>query len=531
MCTISSRHRVLSLYKKFIKLAKNWEAIESSKTSIEKENFLKEIKETFRQNKSINDDIKINELLLKGEERYYLAETYKIPYGKLSYLPPSSIYYVHRKNKTFSLREHVYNFIRCYYSSSKINDDLLNEIIKILKINNKYIDNIIGHKILLEFPCKKTFERNVLKKIIYKLEKEGFSGSDKMYERLSLVMVDDKDKDTVSYRIYFDDKLNNKIIIQDSSFDKNVLELGAGCGLTGIAAKVFAGVGSLKLTDCNELVIKQLIRNVEINKLDCKEVSVSYLNWKDEIEKGSNYDYIIAADVVYDTSILDSLLKTVSNLLKETSGMFIIASTLRNQDTIREFENQIDKNNLCLMEKRIFDYTKNGLFNANKYISFCLFKTRFFTMVDIPKKRDGLNEVSLKQISEAFEMCDECGKGFEPRQAEVDHLADELKEISGRKSRNKEEFTVGELSELLTEKFVKCDISEATSELKSAFMMFDKDQKGYINFEDLKRVVAELGENINDDELWDMIKEADATKNGHVNENDFMAMMKKTSLY
>lgn len=62
-------------------------------------------------------------------------------------------------------------------------------------------------------------------------------------------------------------------------------------------------------------------------------------------------------------------------------------------------------------------------------------------------------------------------------------------------------------------------------------MMFDKDQKGYINFEDLKRVVAELGENINDDELWDMIKEADATKNGHVNENDFMAMMKKTSLY
>uniref|UniRef100_A0A0N5C862 EF-hand domain-containing protein n=1 Tax=Strongyloides papillosus TaxID=174720 RepID=A0A0N5C862_STREA len=167
-------------------------------------------------------------------------------------------------------------------------------------------------------------------------------------------------------------------------------------------------------------------------------------------------------------------------------------------------------------------------------------------MVDIPKKKDTLNEVSLKQINEAFEMCDENGKGlipikklkvvmralgFEPRQAEVDQLADGLKEISGRKIENKEEFTVGELSELLTEKFVKCDVDEVTSELKSAFKMFDKDQKGYINFEDLKRVVAELGENINDDELWDMIKEADGTKEGHVSENNFVAMMKRTSLY
>uniref|UniRef100_A0A0K0ELS2 EF-hand domain-containing protein n=1 Tax=Strongyloides stercoralis TaxID=6248 RepID=A0A0K0ELS2_STRER len=176
----------------------------------------------------------------------------------------------------------------------------------------------------------------------------------------------------------------------------------------------------------------------------------------------------------------------------------------------------------------------------------CLIKTRLFKMVDIPEKRDELNEVSLKKINEAFEMCDENGKGlisikklkvvmralgFEPRQAEVDQLSEGLKEIAGRKTKNKEEFTVGELSELLTEKFVKCDIDEATSELKSAFKMFDKDQKGFINFEDLKRVVGELGENINDDELWDMIKEADATKNGHVNENDFMAMMKRTSLY
>lgn len=293
--------------------------------------------------------------------------------------------------------DNIYNFIRCYYSSSKINDDLLNEIIEILKIDNKYIDKIIWDKLLLQFPCKKMFERNVLKKIIYKLEKEGFCGSDKIYEKLSLLMVDDKDKDIVSYRIYFDEKLNNKIIIQeyveqlscgttglscwqassilasmicfDNEFkkkynfkNKNVLELGAGCGLTGIAIKVFAKVGFIKMTDCNELVINQLKKNVEINKLDSKEVSISYLNWKDEIKENFSYDYIIAADVIYDISILDSLLKTSSSLLKGTNGIFIIASTLRNQETIKEFENKIDKNNLILLEKRIFDSNKNVYF-------------------------------------------------------------------------------------------------------------------------------------------------------------------------
>uniref|UniRef100_A0A0N5C861 FAM86 domain-containing protein n=1 Tax=Strongyloides papillosus TaxID=174720 RepID=A0A0N5C861_STREA len=206
--------------------------------------------------------------------------------------------------------------------------------------------------------------------------------------------MDNVDKDKVSYRVYFDENFKNKIIIQeyveqlscgttglscwqassvlasvicfDNEFkkkynfkDKSVLELGAGCGLTGIAIKVFAGVGFLKMTDCNELVIKQLMRNVEINKLDCKEVSVSYLNWKDEINEVSNYDYIIAADVIYDTSILDSLLKTVSVLLKETSSTFIIASTLRNQETIEKFENQIVRNNLLLLERRILDDFKN----------------------------------------------------------------------------------------------------------------------------------------------------------------------------
>uniref|UniRef100_A0AC35TJ40 EF-hand domain-containing protein n=1 Tax=Rhabditophanes sp. KR3021 TaxID=114890 RepID=A0AC35TJ40_9BILA len=171
-------------------------------------------------------------------------------------------------------------------------------------------------------------------------------------------------------------------------------------------------------------------------------------------------------------------------------------------------------------------------------------------MTSPPVKTNGtspdLDEVSLKQIKEAFDMCDEASNGyipikklkvvmralgFEPRQAEVDKLVEELVRIAGKKEAFKDCFDVTELAQLLRAKFEKCEMDESNSELKSAFRMFDKDQKGYINFDDLKRVVAELGENLKDEELLDMIKEADITKKGHVNETDFMNMMKKTSLY
>uniref|UniRef100_A0A0N5C860 Complex1_LYR_dom domain-containing protein n=1 Tax=Strongyloides papillosus TaxID=174720 RepID=A0A0N5C860_STREA len=101
---MSRRPQVLSLFKKFIKLGRKWEATNSLRTSIEREDFLREIRNVFRQNKFIKDDAKIDELILEGEKRYYLAETYKTPYDRPSYLPPSSSYYGHGKSKTLRVR-------------------------------------------------------------------------------------------------------------------------------------------------------------------------------------------------------------------------------------------------------------------------------------------------------------------------------------------------------------------------------------------------------------------------------------------
>jgi Ca2+-binding EF-hand superfamily protein len=44
-------------------------------------------------------------------------------------------------------------------------------------------------------------------------------------------------------------------------------------------------------------------------------------------------------------------------------------------------------------------------------------------------------------------------------------------------------------------------------------------------------VAEELGENLTDEELQEMIDEADRDGDGEVNEDDFLRIMKKTGLY
>jgi centrin-1 len=54
---------------------------------------------------------------------------------------------------------------------------------------------------------------------------------------------------------------------------------------------------------------------------------------------------------------------------------------------------------------------------------------------------------------------------------------------------------------------------------------------GKIAFDDLKAVAKELGETMSDEELMEMIKEADKDGDGLVSEEEFLRIMKKTNLF
>ena len=53
----------------------------------------------------------------------------------------------------------------------------------------------------------------------------------------------------------------------------------------------------------------------------------------------------------------------------------------------------------------------------------------------------------------------------------------------------------------------------------------DDDETGRIAFRNLKRVARELGENMTDEELQEMINKADLDGDGEVNEEEFMRIM------
>mmetsp|Transcript_60194 Transcript_60194/g.130730 ORF Transcript_60194/g.130730 Transcript_60194/m.130730 type:complete len:82 (+) Transcript_60194:322-567(+) len=81
---------------------------------------------------------------------------------------------------------------------------------------------------------------------------------------------------------------------------------------------------------------------------------------------------------------------------------------------------------------------------------------------------------------------------------------------------------------MMTSKMSERDPME---EIIKAFRLFDDDETGKISFRNLKRVAKELGENMTDEELQEMIDEADRDGDGEVSEEEFIRIMKKTSLY
>lgn len=151
-----------------------------------------------------------------------------------------------------------------------------------------------------------------------------------------------------------------------------------------------------------------------------------------------------------------------------------------------------------------------------------------------------LTPIQKAEIKDAFDLFDTDGSGiieskelkialralgFEPKREEIDLL---LSKVSGR-DRDIKTIDYKEFLAIMEAKIFEPDTSE---EIDQAFRMFDDDNTGRITFANLKRVAGELGEQITDDELWEMIKEA--CKNKHegateVTPEDFRLMLSRST--
>ncbi|KAL7981959.1 hypothetical protein Chor_001016 [Crotalus horridus] len=148
-----------------------------------------------------------------------------------------------------------------------------------------------------------------------------------------------------------------------------------------------------------------------------------------------------------------------------------------------------------------------------------------------------LSEDQKQEIREAFDLFDTegCGSidikelkvamralGFEPKKEEIKKMIADIGK-DGSSTLNFEDF--------LTMMTTKMNEKDSKEEILKAFRLFDDDGTGKISFKNLKRVSKELGENLTDEELQEMIDEADRDGDGEINEEEFLKIMKKTNLY
>ena len=143
--------------------------------------------------------------------------------------------------------------------------------------------------------------------------------------------------------------------------------------------------------------------------------------------------------------------------------------------------------------------------------------------------------------------------GFEPKKEEIQKMIADVDD-DGSGSIEFDEFL-----KMMTQKILNRDPKD---EILKAFRLFDDDETGKsdehfiqaicrvifmnnsspyqhsprpipgkISFKNLKRVAKELGERMTDEELQEMIDEADRDGDGEVNEEEFLRIMKKTNLF
>ncbi|KAJ6551371.1 calmodulin-like protein 12-like protein [Mycena capillaripes] len=144
---------------------------------------------------------------------------------------------------------------------------------------------------------------------------------------------------------------------------------------------------------------------------------------------------------------------------------------------------------------------------------------------------DQLSEEQISEFKEAFSLFDKDGDGTittkelgtvmrslgqNPTEAELQDMINEV-DADGNGTIDFPEF--------LTMMARKMRDTDSEEEIKEAFKVFDKDGNGYISAAELRHVMTNLGEKLSDNEVDEMIREADVDGDGQINYEEFVKMM------
>ena len=160
-------------------------------------------------------------------------------------------------------------------------------------------------------------------------------------------------------------------------------------------------------------------------------------------------------------------------------------------------------------------YRKSGHHNERKY------------------HRPGVSQDEIAELREAFDLFD-AEKTGTIEIPELKHSMNSLRydrknkmilQILGKLEKLKQDrIDFEEFLDLMTARISDNDSKE---NINKVFELFDDEGKGQITLEDLKRVREQLGEEVPDAELKEMIERADVDGKGYVNAEEFFNIMTK----
>merc|ERR1712187_308784 len=146
-------------------------------------------------------------------------------------------------------------------------------------------------------------------------------------------------------------------------------------------------------------------------------------------------------------------------------------------------------------------------------------------------ERPGLSADEVQEVKDAFDLFDTDSSGA----VSVQELVDAMQSL-GLEQKNEAVFNMikeidtdgsGELEFTEWLEMMTARLSDKTprSEIERVFKLFDDDRTGEISLANLKRVANELGEEVSNEELQEMVMRNDVDKDGAWSLDDFYAVM------
>merc|ERR1711918_8115 len=130
---------------------------------------------------------------------------------------------------------------------------------------------------------------------------------------------------------------------------------------------------------------------------------------------------------------------------------------------------------------------------------------------------DGSGNIDIKELTIAMKAL-----GCEPKPGEIEKMVGEVDDDGSG------EIGFPEFLRMMTNKILNKDPKD---DMVKAFKLFDDDQTGFVTLKNMKRVAKETNQTLDDDELQEMLDDADKDGDGQLNQEEFLKMMKKLALW